>query len=114
MGVSPVQNRIAQQRKSYRSNKCFLRGFEYRLFPKVSIVNTVGTIIIVTREKIMNTKVFKTSNRHFLLTVTQCCGSKYIEFGSGSKVMLSILKVKIQNNFREKQCSLKQVYFLKL
>ena len=44
----------------------------------------------------------------------QCCGSKYIEFGSrsgsrilaqfgsGSRVILSILKEKIQNNFREK------------
>ena len=58
MGVSPVQNRIAQQRKSYRSNKYFLRGFEYRLFPKVSIVNTVGTIIIVTREKNYEYKSF--------------------------------------------------------
>ena len=41
---------------------------------------------------------------------TQCCGSKYIEFGSGSgsrilaqfgsMVILSILKEKIKNNFR--------------
>ena len=42
----------------------------------------------------------------------QCCGSKYIEFGSGSRilaqfgygsrVMLSILKKKNQNFFKEK------------
>ena len=39
----------------------------------------------------------------------QCCGSKYIEFGSGSRAILSTLKVKIHNNFREKLFSLKQV-----
>ena len=53
----------------------------------------------------------------------QWCGSKYIEFGSGSRIMaqfgsgsrviLTTLKQKIQNNlnFREKLFSLKQVYF---
>ena len=55
-------------------------------------------------------------------TTNQCCGSKYIEFGSGSRILaqfgsrviLSILKEKIQNIFREKQIFLKQVpvYFL--
>ena len=57
--------------------------------------------------------------------IHQCCGSKYIEFGSGSVsrilaklgsgsrvlVLLSILKEKIQNNVREKFFTLKQVYF---
>ena len=47
----------------------------------------------------------------------QCCGSKYIEFGSGSRsgsgfiVMLSILKEKVINNFKEKQFSLLSVFF---
>ena len=50
-----------------------------------------------------------------LVCWSQCCGSKYIEFGSGSgprilaqfrsgsgsRVILSILKEKVQNNFRE-------------
>ena len=51
----------------------------------------------------------------------QCCESKYIDFGSsgfrilvqfgsGSKVMVSILKEKIKNNFKEKQFSL-IIYF---
>ena len=47
------------------------------------------------------------------VSLGQCCGSKYIEFGSGSRILaqfgsgsgyrviLSILKEKIQNNFRE-------------
>ena len=45
-------------------------------------------------------------------TCYQCCGSKYIEFGSGSRILaqfgsgsraiLSILKEKIQNSFIEK------------
>ena len=57
-----------------------------------------------------------------LLPFYQCCGSKYIEFGSGSRilaqfgsgsdsrVMLSVWEAKFKNNFREKQFSLK-VYF---
>ena len=58
----------------------------------------------------------------FLDVKFQCCGSNYIEFGSGSRilpqfgsgsgsgynVMLSILKEKIENNFREKQFSLQK------
>ena len=60
-----------------------------------------------------------------LLTVIscflQCCGSKYIEFGSGSRILaqfgsgsgirviLSILKEKIKNDFIEKLFSLKTV-----
>ena len=47
----------------------------------------------------------------------QCCGSKYIkflQFGSGSRVKLSILRrKKIKNNFREYNF-LKKIYFLKL
>ena len=53
----------------------------------------------------------------------QCCGSKYIEFGSGSQilvqfgsgssVMLSILKEKIKNNFREKLFCLTKRYILR-
>ena len=46
------------------------------------------------------------------INLNQCCGSKYIEFGpgsrilaqfgSGSRALLSTLKEKNQNNFREK------------
>ena len=54
----------------------------------------------------------------------QCCGSKYIEFGpgygsrilaqfgSGSRVMLSILKQKFKNNFREKLFSLQKYRYI--
>ena len=61
----------------------------------------------------------------FSLSANQCCGSKYIEFGSGSRslaqfgsgsrsgpgsrVRRSILKEKIKNNFREKLFSWKSV-----
>ena len=51
----------------------------------------------------------------------QFCGSKYIEFesgsrilaqfGSGSRFMLSILTATIENNFREKQFSLQKYIF---
>ena len=41
----------------------------------------------------------------------QCCGSKYIKFGSGSGVILSILKEKFKI-ILEKIIFLKQVYFL--
>ena len=49
-------------------------------------------------------------NRHDGMIVGrhQCCGSKYIEsrilaqFGYGSRVMLSILKKKNENFFKEK------------
>ena len=54
-------------------------------------------------------------NRNY--TYTQCCGSKYIEFGSGSTVIGSTFKEKISNNFSLNQFSLKlvpTVYFLKL
>ena len=33
------------------------------------------------------------------VSLTQCCGYKYIEFGSGSRVMFSFLKEKIINKF---------------
>ena len=41
---------------------------------------------------------------HKITCNLQCCGSNYIEFGSGSRVMLSILKEKLKiilekNNF---------------
>ena len=70
-----------------------------------------------------------------ILMWNQCCGSKYIEFGSGSgsrslaqfgsgsgsrssapfgsSVMLSILKEKIKNNFREKLFFLTKSYILR-
>ena len=49
----------------------------------------------------------------------QCCGSKYIEFGSGSRILaqfgsivrLSILHEKIKINFREKRFSLRKYFF---
>ena len=54
----------------------------------------------------------------FRIRYQQCCGSKYIEFGSGSMilaqfgsrsgVMLSILKEKIKNYIREKQFSVQK------
>ena len=53
--------------------------------------------------------------------LTQCCGFKYIEFGSGSiilaqfgsrsRVMLSIMKKIIKTNFREDHFSLKSIFF---
>ena len=53
----------------------------------------------------------------FLVLFEQYCGSKYIEFGSGyrilaqfgSRVILSILKVKIKNNFSFFSFSLKNI-----
>ena len=65
-------------------------------------------------KQVSNTEVGTCSANHLKIkTLMQCCGSKYIEFGSrsgsrilaqfwsrsGSRVVLSILKEKIQNNF---------------
>ena len=66
-------------------------------------------------------------SKNIFKSLKQCCGSKYIEFGSrsrilalfgavsrsGSRVILSILKYKIKNDFRYNQFSLKTVYFFK-
>ena len=41
----------------------------------------------------------------------QCCGSKYIESGSGSTVMLSILKEKLKTIFKKKIFSLLKYIF---
>ena len=46
-----------------------------------------------------------------LLTI-MCCGSKYIEFGSGSRVMLSILKEKSKLILEKNFFLLKSIFFL--
>ena len=59
-----------------------------------------------------------------LVSLRKCCGSKYIEFGSGSRILAqfgsgsrsgvikSVLKEKFLNNFIEKQFLLKKyLYF---
>ena len=54
-----------------------------------------------------------TSELKSILGKLQCCGSKYIEFGSGSMVMLSILKIFLKK-LRSKTNSLKKIsLFLK-
>ena len=67
--------------------------------------NTSFLDISITGDKPTEYSLFPNSSR-------QCCGSKYIEFGSGSRILaqfgsgsgyrviLSILKEKNQNNFR--------------
>ena len=50
----------------------------------------------------------------------QCCGSKFIEFGSGSRILAHFGSgiqgdvIKQMNNFREEQFSLKNQSLLKL
>ena len=54
-----------------------------------------------------------TSELKSILGKLQCCGSKYIEFGSGSMVMLSILKIFLKK-LLSKTNSLKKIsLFLK-